>query len=393
MAGIAWRGTQARLAVTSLFVAHGSLFGTWVARIPAVQDDLDLGEGELGVALLFITFGAILAMPVAGWVVAREGSRATARQSVVVYAALLPVVALAPNLVVLGLALLLFGAAAGALDIAMNAHGLEVERRYERPILSSFHAGWSFGGLAGAGIGALAAWAGVDALSHFAVVAVVVGVGALLASRELLPGGADRPESPPRLARPPRRLLLLAVLAFCGLFAEGAAADWSAVYLAGPLDAGAGVAALGFAAFSTTMVAFRLLGDRLTTHWGPVALMRRGGIVAGGGLAAALLIGHPAVALAGFACMGAGLATVVPVAFRAAGSIPGVPAGVGIAALTTVGYSAFVVGPPLIGFVAELAGLPLALGIVVVLLGVLAALAAEAQPARALGQPVPEPLP
>jgi MFS family permease len=324
------RPSRARFAVTALFVAHGLLFGTWVARIPAVQDDLDLGEGELGVALLFITFGAILAMPVAGWVVAHEGSRATGRLAVVVYAALLPVVALAPNLVLLALALLLFGAAAGALDIAMNAHGLEVERRYVRPILSSFHAGWSFGGLAGAAIGALAAWAGVDPLPHFAAVAVVVGFGGLLASRQLLPAGADRPEAPPRLARPPRRLLLLAVLAFCGLFAEGAAADWSAVYLAGPRDAGAG---------------------------------------------------------------GAALAAVVPVAFRAAGSIPGVPAGVGIAALTTVGYSAFVVGPPVIGFAAELVGLPLALGIVVVLLGVLAALAPEAQPARALGAPVPEPLP
>jgi MFS family permease len=382
-----------RLAVTSLFLAHGLLFGTWVARIPAVQDDLDLGEGELGVALLFITFGAILAMPVAGWIVAREGSRATARLALVVFAALLSVVALAPNLALLALALLLFGAAAGALDIAMNAHGLEVERRYVRPILSSFHAGWSLGGLAGAGVGALAAWAGVDPLPHFAAVAVAVGVGGLMASGALLPAGADRPESPPRLARPPRRLLLLAVLAFCGLFAEGAVADWSAVYLAGPLDAGAGVAALGFAAFSTTMVAFRLLGDGLTTRWGPVALMRRGGIVAGGGLAAALLIGHPAAALAGFACMGAGLAAVVPVAFRAAGSIPDVPAGVGIAALTTVGYSAFVVGPPVIGFAAEVVGLPLALGIVVALLGVLAALAAEARPARALVSPVPEPLP
>jgi MFS family permease len=384
---------RARLAVTSLFVAHGVLFGTWVARIPAVQDELDLGEGELGVALLFVTLGAVLAMPVAGWIVAREGSRLTARQAVVVFAALLPVVALAPSLVLLALALLLFGAAAGALDIAMNAHGVEVERRYGRPILSSFHAGWSFGGLVGAGVGALAAWAGVGLLLHFAVVALAVGAGGLLASALLLPAGADRPESPPRLARPPRRLVALALLAFCGLFAEGAAADWSAVYLAGPLDAGAGLAALGFAAFSVAMAGFRLLGDTLTTRWGPVALMRRGGLLAGGGLAAALVIRHPAAALAGFICMGAGLAAVVPVAFRAAGSLPGVPAGAGIAALTTVGYTAFLVGPPVIGFVAEVAGLPLALGIVVALLGVLAVLASEAQPARPLGAPVPEPLP
>lgn len=387
------RRSSARLAVTSLFLAHGFLFGTWVARIPAVQDELELGEGELGVALLFVTFGAVLAMPVAGWIVAREGSRTTARQTVVVFAALLPGLALAPNLVLLALALLLFGAAAGALDIAMNAHGLEVERRYARPILSSFHAGWSFGGLAGATAGALVAWAGVGLLPHFAAVAVVVGAAGVLASAALLPAGADRTESPPRLARPPRRLLALALLAFCGLFAEGAAADWSAVYLAGPLDAGAGLAALGFAAFALAMAVLRLLGDTLTTRWGPVALMRRGGLLAAGGLGAALLIGHPAAALIGLACMGAGLAAVVPVAFRAAGSLPGLPAGAGIAALTTVGYTAFLVGPPVIGFAAEAAGLPLALGIVVVLLGVLSSLAPAAQPTRALGAPVPEPLP
>jgi MFS family permease len=387
------RPSRARFAVTSLFLAHGFVFGTWVARIPAVQGELDLGEGELGAALLCLTLGAVLAMPVAGWIVAREGSRATARQAVVLFAGLLPGLALAPSLVLLALALLLFGAAAGALDIAMNAHGIEVERRYARPILSSFHAGWSFGGLVGAGVGALAAWAGVGLLPHFTAVAVVIGASGLLASAALLPAGADRPESPPRFARPPRQLLALAALAFCGLFAEGAAADWSAVYLAGPLDAGAGVAALGFAAFSVAMAGFRLLGDGLTTRWGPVALMRRGGLLAGAGLAAALLIGDPAAALIGFACMGAGLAAVVPVAFRAAGSLAGVPAGAGIAALTTVGYTAFLVGPPVIGFVAEVAGLPLALGIVVVLLGVLTALAAEAQPARALGAPVPEPLP
>jgi MFS family permease len=387
------RPSRARFAVTSLFLAHGFVFGTWVARIPAVQGELDLGEGELGAALLCLTLGAVLAMPVAGWIVAREGSRATARQAVVLFAGLLPGLALAPSLVLLALALLLFGAAAGALDIAMNAHGIEVERRYARPILSSFHAGWSFGGLVGAGVGALAAWAGVGLLPHFTAVAVVIGASGLLASAALLPAGADRPESPPRFARPPRQLLALAALAFCGLFAEGAAADWSAVYLAGPLDAGAGVAALGFAAFSVAMAGFRLLGDGLTTRWGPVALMRRGGLLAGAGLAAALLIGDPAAALIGFACMGAGLAAVVPVAFRAAGSLAGVPAGAGIAALTTVGYTAFLVGPPVIGFVAEVAGLPLALGIVVVLLGALAALADEAEPARPLGAPVPEPLP
>jgi hypothetical protein len=377
-----------------VFFAHGALFGTWVARIPAVQTELHLGEGELGLALFGATFGGLIGLPAAGWIVSREGSRLTVTQGLPIFALLLPLLALAPNLLLLALALFAFGLAAGAVDVAMNAHGLEVERRRARPILSSFHAGWSFGGLAGAAAGALVAAADVDPLPHFIGAALLLGGSGLVASRWLLPAEADRPEHPVALARPPRRLALLGVLAFCGLFAEGAAADWSAVYLAGPLESGAGLAALGFAAFSVAMACFRLTGDRLTTKWGPVALIRRGGLLAGGGLAVALLLGHPAAALAGFACMGAGLAAVVPVVFRAAGSLPGVPPGVGIAALTTVGYSAFLVGPPTIGFAAEATSLPLALGLVVILLGGLALFAGAAQNAPDdAARPAPAPLP
>jgi fucose permease len=367
--------SRARLAVTALFVAHGAIVGTWVARIPAIKDDLGLGEGELGLVLLCATLGGFVFMPLAGWIVAREGSRATAQQTLVAMAVLLPGLALAPNAALLALALFAFGAAFGALDVAMNAHGLAVEGFYGRPILSSFHAGWSFGGLVGAGLGALVAWAGVEPAVHFGVAAVVFGAVGIVGSTGLLPRHADRPEAPPRLSRPPRRLAAIAGLAFCGLLAEGAVADWGAVYLADSLGAGAAVAALGFAFFSVAMAVSRLLGDTLTSRWGPVALTRAGGALAGGALAVALLVGHPAVALVAFACMGAGLAALVPIFFRAAGSIPGVPAGVGIAAVTTAGYTAFLVGPPAIGFAAEAIGLPAALGLVVALLAVLVVLA------------------
>lgn len=373
----------ARSAVTIVFFAHGALFGSWAARIPAVQDELGLSNAELGAALAAATAGGLVAMPLAGWIVSRRGSRATVARGLPVFCLLLPALALAPDLAFLALALFAFGAAASAVDVAMNAHGLAVEGRYGRPILSSFHAAWSFGGLAGAGAGALAAGLGLDPLPHFAVVAVAVGAGGLAATRLLLPAAADRPEAPPRLRRPPRRLLALSVFAFCGLFAEGASADWSAVYIDDSLHASAALAALGFAAFSIAMATFRLLGDRLTIQWGAGALTRRGGVLAAGALAAALLIGNPAVALVAFFCMGAGLAVVVPVAFRAAGSLPDVPAGAGIAALTTVGYSAFLAGPVVIGFVAEAVGLPLALGIVVAMLALMALLAPAASAPRA----------
>jgi MFS family permease len=361
------------------FFSHGGLFGTWVARIPAVRDEVDLGDAELGLALFAATLGGLITLPLAGWIVSREGSRRMVAQGLPFLALTLPLIALAPSLPLLSAALFLFGAAVGAVDVAMNAHGLAVERLYRTPILSSFHAGWSLGGLAGAGAGAVAAAAAVDPLPHFIGAALVLGGAGLVASRRLLPAEADRPDAPVRLVRPPRRLLPLALLAFCGLFAEAAVADWSAVFIAGPVGSGAGTAALGFATFSIAMVTFRLAGDRLTDRLGPVALTRAGGLLAGAGLALALIVREPAAVLAGFACMGAGLAALVPIAFRASGSLPGVPAAAGIAALTTVGYSAFLVAPPTIGFVAEAAGLTAALWIVVALLGVLVVLAPAAR--------------
>jgi len=368
--------------VTLVFGAHGLLFGTWVSRIPAFQDDLSLGEAELGLALLGATLGGFLALPLSGWIVSRSGSRAMVSGGLAAFALLLVLLPLSPTLPALALALFAFGAAGGALDIAMNAQGLALERGYGRPILSSFHAAWSFGGLAGAGLGALAAALDVEPLAHFAALALLLGPAALATSRWLVHEEDGRSAERPRLRRPPRRLLSLGLLAFCGLFAEGVAADWSAVYLAGPLDSGAATAALGFAAFSVSMACFRLTGDPLTVRWGPVALLRWGGALAGGALGLALLIGHPAAALVAFACMGAGLAAIVPIVFRAAGSLPGIPAGVGIAALTTVGYSAFLIGPPAIGFTAEAVGLPLALGLVVALLGLLTVLAPTVQQPR-----------
>lgn len=382
------RARRARVAVSFVFFAHGALFGTWVARIPAVKGELGLGEAQLGLALFGAALGTLLALPVAGVVTARRGSRAGTVWGLPVFAALLPVLALAPGLPALFLALFAFGAAAAMLDVAMNAHSLAVERERERPILSTVHAGWSFGGLAGAALGGAAAAAGLEPLGHFLLAAALLGLPWLALSRLLLPADVDRPEEPPRFARPPRRLAALAVLGFCGLFAEGAAADWSAVYLDESVGSGAGVAALAYACFSVAMAVTRLAGDRITSRWGPVAVTRAGGLVAAAGLASALVAGSVPAALAAFACMGAGLATVVPIAFRAAGSMPGIPAGAGIAALTTVGYAGFLVGPPLIGAVAEATTLPVALGIVVALLLVLVSLARATRPAAGEASPV-----
>ncbi|MGE5689134.1 MAG: MFS transporter [Pseudomonadota bacterium] len=377
------RPSSARLAVTFTFFAHGAIFGTWVSRIPAVKGELGLSDGELGVALFAASLGTLLALPVAGITVARAGSRAGTAAGLPVFAALLPLLALAPSFAALAAVLFAFGAVSAMLDVSMNAHSVAVEREHGSPILSSFHAGWSFGGLAGAAVGALAASAGIGPEPQFLVVGAVLAAAGLALRRLLLPAEVDRPTAPPAFVRPPRRLAALAALAFCGLFAEGAAADWSAVYVNDSVGAGAGVAALAYAAFSVAMAVTRLAGDRLTVRLGPVTLTRAGGLVAAAGAAVALGLASVPASLVGFACMGVGLATVVPISFRAAASVPGIPAGVGIAGLTTVGYAGFLVGPPLIGFIAQATSLRAALLVVLGLLVALAALARATRPAEA----------
>ena len=353
-----------RIALTFVFLADGVMIGSWAARIPAVKDRADLTSSELGLALFAISLGALVAMPLAGWLDERVGSGRIAVAALVVGGAALWSASLAGGLGGLAAALVPFGAAFGAVNVAANAQGLTLERAYGRSILSSFHAAFSAGGLIGAALGGLAAAAGVDPRVHFAAVSVAVAIVALASAGALLPRDAAGRRAAV-LVRPPRVLLVLGGAAFFTLLAEGAATDWSAVYLNGSLGAAAGVAALGYTVFSLAMVASRLAGDRLNERVGPAALARGGGLVAAAGLAAALLLGTAPAALAGFAAMGAGLGVVVPVLFRTAGSTPGVQSGVGIAAVSTLGFLGFLAGPPAIGITADAVGLRAALGLVV----------------------------
>ena len=380
---------QARSAVTAIFLLNGLLFGSWAARIPAIRDRLSLSDGELGIALAFLPIGAIVAMPLAGAVAARAGSRRATRVAFTLACVTIGVVALAPSLAVLAALALALGVGMGSLDVSMNVHGVTVERRYGRPILSSFHAAFSLGGLAGAGLGALVAGAGVDVRVHLAVAAALCGTVGLVWSRRFLPASADAAAAQdPVFVRPPRRLWALGALAFACLLIEGGAADWSGVYIKDELGTGPGVAALGFTAFSVTMTLGRIFGDRLVTRFGSARLVRTGGLVAAVGFGGALVLSTPPAALVGFACLGAGMSSVIPIVFRTAGQAPGIASGVALSAVSSVGYLGFVAGPPAIGGIAELIGLPAALGVLVALAAAVAALAGTTSP-RALAPAAP----
>jgi MFS family permease len=374
----------ARAAVVVVFAANGAMFGNWAVRIPVVKADLDLSDASLGAALLVSAAGALISMPLAGALSARFGSRSATAGSALVFFLVAPLLGLAPSLPWLVPTLLVFGMAYGALDVAMNAQAVTVERAGDRPLMSSFHAAFSGGALAGSLTGALAAAADLPLAVHLGATGLVL----LVVSAPLFPamlreyGRAERPsgERGPLFAWPRGRLLPLAVIAAVVLLAEGAVGDWSAVYLRQELDAAAGTAGLAFTAFSLTMVAGRLAGDRLVAAWGRVRAVRVSASVAlAGGLVVVLAPSVLAVVV-GFAGLGLGLACVVPLVFGAAAGDDPEP-GPALAAVSTPGYVGFLLGPPAIGGLAELAGLGSALALLPVLLAGVVLLAGRTAPA------------
>jgi predicted MFS family arabinose efflux permease len=367
--------SAARLAVAGVFFVNGAVFANWVTRIPVIQQKLGLSNGALGVAILGMAVGALVSMPTMGWVLTRLESRSAIRITGLCYCATLPLLPLAPNLLTLVMTLVMFGAFNGAMDVAMNAQGVAVEQRYQRPIMSSFHGWFSVGGMVGASGSGVLASVGVDPIPHLLGAALLLGIVTIFASRRLLSTDIDTVSHEPAFAVPTRSLLSLGVVSFCVLLGEGAMADWSAVYLRRTLGTGLGLAAAGYSVFSLAMAVCRFTGDSLSQRLGPVKMVRFGGIVAATGLGLSLIIAQPFVAFIGFACAGAGFSTIVPIVLSAAGHTPGMPAGLSIAAVTTTGYFGFLSGPPLIGFVGDLLSLRSALGIVVILSATIAMLA------------------
>ena len=364
---------RARWGLSAIFFVNGVVLASWVAHIPAVKAQHGISDGRLGLVLLSMAVGSVLALPVAGWLIGRFGSRAVTSTAAVGFCVVLPLLVISPSVVLLALTLALFGACNGTLDVSMNAQAVAVEARYQRPILSSVHGLFSVGGVAGAAAASGAMALGAGPVWHVAAVTIACVGLVTLAVGGLLPSAPRSEPVAPVFVKPPVTLLGLGLLAFCGLLAEGAMGDWSAVYLHDALGTTPAVAAIGFAAFSLTMAAGRFGGDPLVRRLGPARLLRISGTLAAAGLGAALLLGRPSAAIAGFALAGLGIANVIPILFSAAGRVAGVPAGTALAAVATTGYGGYLAGPPLIGLAAELTSLPVALGIVCVVFAVIAA--------------------
>lgn len=358
-------------AMMACFLVHGLVVSTWVSRIASIKTGLHLGDGALGLALLGTAIGSVTAIPICGSLVVRYGSRRMAQWTAAGFCLSLVAIAFARDGHTLFAALLLYGAMAGANDVAMNAHAVATEKLLGTPTMSRFHAMFSIGGIAGAGLGAVIAGRGVPAVAHLVAASAMIFVFALVMSRRLVEtrNGAAHEKQSTRasLRRIPAALIALSAIGFCIFLSEGAIADWTAVYLKQILGAGEGLAPVGYAVFSAAMAIFRLTGDAITLRVGRARVIRYGGAIAAAGLTFALLAPSPYWALAGFAAAGAGFSSIIPLVFAAGGRIPGISEGAGVATVSGLGYLGFLVGPPAIGFLSELTSLRVGLFLLVAL--------------------------
>lgn len=362
----------ARAAATALFLVNGATFGSWVSRIPDVSADLSLSEAHLGLALFGVAAGAIAAMPLVAPAVRRFGSRRVCTVGAFAFCASLPLLGVAWNLPALAVALAVFGATNGVLDVSMNDNGGRVERLLGRPIMGILHAAFSGGAACGALAGAAIAGAGIPASAHFVAVAVVltaVGVGAGVHLADLPDPPAPQQRASIHVSRP---LLALLVVGLCAAFAEGAIGDWSALYLVDTLQTSSALGATGFVAFSAFMVIGRLSQDRIVHRFGDVRIRRIGGSIAAFAMAAALLTNDPRYAIICLGVVGVGLAVVFPVTMSSASHLPGIAPANGVAAVSAIAYASLLAGPPLIGLLADATTLRTALWTVVGCLAVIA---------------------
>lgn len=367
-----------RVAVSASFLLQGLCFSTWASRIPTVQQRLHLSETALGGVLLAVPVGLLVSLPLTGWLVARYGSRAMTVAGVLLYAGVLPLLGLAQNSTQLMAALVVFGFGSNMANISVNTQGVGVEALYGKSILATFHGIWSLAGFVGAALGTLMIRWGIAPAQHFTFMAGLIWLGVGLMRPYLVPADAPRPADQPLFVLPDRALLLLGVLAFCSLLAEGTMFDWSGVYFRKIVLAQNAWVGLGFAAFMSMMATGRFIADWFANRFGRARTLQLSGLLTTAGLSLAVAWPTLVAASIGFMLVGLGVSSVVPLVYSAAGRSRTMPAGVALAAVSTVGFAGFLLGPPLIGLVAGQTSLRVSFAIIACMGLAVAALARRA---------------
>lgn len=347
--------------VSAMFILNGALFGIWASRIPAVAIRFDLSPGDLGGLLLLMAAGAIASFPLSGRLSDKLGAAKVTWWLAFGYVGALFLIALAPTYLTLALSLFLFGATHGGMDVAMNTWAAEAERHIGRPVMSSFHAMFSLGAGLGAGSGFVAETYNIGITPHFVVAATVVAAICLVSARaEWTSDIQDTVVAGPIFRLPKGPLFAVGFIAFCASLGEGGMADWSAIFLVHSSGATEAQAALGYTVFSIAMVAMRLMGDVITARIGAVNAARLAGSVATVGVLCAVVFGSFGMSLVGFFLMGIGYAMIMPLAFSRAANDPHMSPGAALASVSTLGYGGLLLGPPIIGFAAEMTSVRIA---------------------------------
>ena len=342
-----------------MFLVLGIITAAWAPLVPDLKLRLSLDDAELGLMLLGIGLGSLIAAPLTGMVTARLGCRVVMLGLGVVFCATLPALTVAPGIAATAAALALFGASIAGIDVAMNIQAVAVERAAARPMMSGFHGLFSLGGLVGASLVSGLLYFGATPLTA----TLVMASGAVVVLLSQAPWMLPRAAGPASVfVLPHGRLVLIGGLCFIGFMAEGAVHDWTAVLLRFHRDAGPATAGLAYAAFASAMTVGRLTGDAVLKRWPPVHVLRWGGFIAASGFVAMTALPSVAAAMVGCALIGIGEANVVPALFSAAARVRGIDPSLAIAAVASPGYIGLLAGPPLIGLAAQASGLPMALG-------------------------------
>lgn len=370
--------SPSRIAVKLIFFINGFVHANLAARFPRVQELFDIDNGTLGFVLLSSSVGALLAMPFTGWLIIRNGSRRITIFSIFLYCIFVPLVPIMPGLPGLVVLFFIMGLTAGMLDVSMNSQAVMVEKIHEKPIMTSFHALFSIGMVAGAFCGALFVKLETTLFVHLSVI-VAMSVGAAAWARYHLIH--DKPKEKevdgPAFRLPNAAMVSIGVIAFCCMLGEGAMADWSTNYMENIAMASPALAPLGLSAFALAMTIGRFFGDGARLKFGDRKLMVMCGLISTMGIALTLLFNNPYSVIAGLFIIGIGLSSIVPIAYSIAGNSKNLPPGVGLAMVTTVGYSGFLFGPPIIGLLANWQSLRIALMVVAFLFVVMTFLSAR----------------
>jgi MFS family permease len=349
--------TRQRLALSAVFFQSGLCFSTWASRIPDIKETFAFSDSELGSLLLIRPLGALFALPLSGYVVDTFGSRQAATVGIIGFSLSLLFLGLAPSALLLGASILFFGMFANLLNISANAQALLVQQQFGRVIMASFHGLWSLAGFCGAGIGALMLYLQVPVVNHFLLISITVIVLLMLSKRHLSREQGAGAGKKLVLKRPDRHLLILASIAFCGLICEGCMFDWSGVYFKEVIGAQEGMVAAGYMSFLGMMALGRFISDFFSNRYGSATIIKISGLMIATGLLTAVFFPSLLMGILGFFLVGAGTSSIIPLTYTEVGKNETFSPGIALAMVSTMGYVGFLLGPPLIGFIADLLSL------------------------------------